>query len=280
MAGLRDMFRRSFGGRQPEEALMDFKEKLHVQINAFKDDPENQARLQSTMRSIITPLQYFNSLMVRPNMDDNQKMRELAKKYGINKVELKRVFKVALEFEEKVQNYFKNRGEVEQLVITLRKVVNVLDEQILTDIIDAMDYNVDYGKIEKAYLDYQSTLQKAYNSEGLNRDLQGIMGGLISNFKNAFQTSAQAPKTKASDKHAEVRMMEPELQSLYDHYREEGFEHDESMKMINEKKDLDALPRKFLEAYRTLRQEGHSHTEAIEYVRDLANKSGTQDSDT
>lgn len=280
MAGLREMLRRAFGGRQPEEALADFKEKLHTQINEFKDSPESQARMQRTLQSVITPLQYFNAYMVRPSIEDNQKMRDLAKHYGVNKVELKRVFKIALEFEEKIQSYFKNRDQIDQLVVTLRKVVNVLDEQILTDLIDAMDYNIDYNKIEKAYLDYQTTLQKAYNADGLNRDLQNIMGGLINNFKTAFTSSAQPPKTRPSDQHSEVRLMEPELQNLYDHYREEGFEHEESMRMVNEKKDVDNLPDAFLDAYRTLRQEGQSHAEAIEYVQGLASKATQQDSET
>lgn len=266
MANLRDMLRRAFGGRNPEDALIDFKEKLHAQINEFKDNPQSRARLQGYLRSILTPLQYFNAFMVRPNLNDNEKMRELARKYQINKVELKRVFKVALELEEKVQAYFSDGDQIDQLVVTLRKVINVLDEQIVTDIIDAMDYNIDLNKIENAYLDYQSKLQQAYNADGLNRDLQGIMGTVMSSLKNAF-TQPSTPRTKASDKRPEVRMLEPELQKLYDHFREEGYEHSEAMAMIQEKQDVESLSAELMETYRQLRREGKSHGEAMAQLR-------------
>lgn len=272
MAGLRDILRRAFGGRPPEEALAEFKEKLHAQINAFKDNPEGQMQLRNYLQSFVQPLQYFNMLVVRPSLGDNEKLRQMAQKYGVNKVELKRVFKISLELEEKVQHYFQDPASVEQLIVTLRKVVNVLDEQILTDVIEALDYHIDYNRIEKAYLDYQTTLQQAYNAEGLNRDLQGILGGLFGNLKNVFAGAGQPPRQKPSDKHPEVRMLEPELQNLYDRQRQEGFSHDEAMAMVSEKRDLDALPEGYLEAYRTLRQEGRSHSDALEYVKNLAQR--------
>lgn len=278
MAGLRDILRRALGGRPPEEALAAFKEKMHGQINAFKDNPEGQAQLRSYLQSFLQPLQYFNMLVIRPALNDNDKMREMAQKYGVNKVELKRVFKIALELEEKVQRYFQNPESVDQLIITLRKVVNVLDEQILTDIIEALDYNIDYNRIEKAYLDYQTTLQQAYNAEGLNRDLQGILGDLFGNLKNVFATAGQPPRQKPSDKHAEVRMLEPELQNLYDRQRQEGFSHEEAMAMVTEKRDLDALPKDYLEAYRTLRQEGRPHADALAYVQNLAQRAAQDES--
>ncbi|MBF2055214.1 MAG: hypothetical protein IGS03_17325 [Candidatus Sericytochromatia bacterium] len=278
MAGLRDILRRAFGGRPPEEALAAFKEKMHDQINAFKDNPEGQAQLRSYLQSFLQPLQYFNMLVVRPALNDNDKMREMAQKYGVNKVELKRVFKIALELEDKVQRYFQNPESVDQLIITLRKVVNVLDEQILTDVIEALDYNIDYNRIEKAYLDYQTTLQQAYNVEGLNRDLQGILGGLFGNLKNVFATAGQTPRHKPSDKHAEVRMLEPELQNLYDRQRQEGFSHEEAMATVTEKRDLDALPKDYLEAYRTLRQEGRPHADALAYVQNLAQRAAQDES--
>jgi len=280
MANLRDMLRRFLGGRPPEEALAAFKEKLHDQINAFKDNPESRAQFRSYLESIITPVQYFNTLVVRPNLDNNDKLREMAQRYGINKVELKRMLKISLELEDKVQHYFRDGDHLEHLIITLRKVVNVLDEQVLTDIIEAMDYNIDYGRIEKAYLDYQSTLQKAYNSEGLSRDLQGIMGGLIGNLKNVLSGTHQASRSKPSDKRPEIRMLEPDLQNLYDRYREEDFGHDEAMAMVQEKQELDQLSESYREAYRTLRQEGQGHQDALEYVKNLAQRASQSDSET
>ena len=279
MANLRDMIRRALNGRSPEDALAEFKEKLHAQINDFKDDPASRARLQQYLRSVLTPLQYFNAFVVKPNLNDNDRLREMAKRYNVNKVELKRVLKVALELEEKVQGYFEDNDRVDQLVITLRKVINVLDEQILTDLIDAMDYNIDYGKIEKAYLDYQSTLQKAYNVDGLNRDLQGIMGTVMNNLKNAFTQGTQQTRSKPSDRQPEVRMLDPQLQNLYNHFREEGYDHNESMDMVNERRDVDGLKNEFLEAYRTLRQEGKSHQDAMHYVQSLQDKASSSEAD-
>ncbi|MGV3524635.1 MAG: hypothetical protein ACO1RX_10430 [Candidatus Sericytochromatia bacterium] len=279
MAGIRDMIRRALGGRPPEEALIEFKEKLHAQINDFKDNPESRAQLQRMLQSVLRPLQYFNTFVVRPHLADNERLRHLAQQYNVNKVELKRVLKVSLELEEKIQTYFKDREQVEQLVVTLRKVVNVLDEQVITDIINAVDDNVDYSKIERAYLDYQSTLQKAYNADGLNRDLQGIVGGVLNGLKNAFGNAPQRVRTRPSDQQPEARMLEPELQSLYDRYREEGFEHAEAMRFVTEKRELDSLPPQFLEAYQTLRKEGQAHDEALAYARTLANKAQDKGSD-
>lgn len=276
MAGLRDVLKRAFGGQQPEVALAEFKERIHSQINDFKDNPESRGQLQKMLQGVLNPLKQFNLFVVRPALNDNERLRAMAQRYGVNKVELKRIFKTSLEFEEKLQGYFKDRDQVDQLVITLRKVVNVLDEEIITGLIDAMDYNIDYGKIEKAYLDYQSTLQKAYNVEGLNRDLQGLIGTVMGNLKNAF-SSPQRSVSKPSDRQADARMLEPELQNLYDRYRSEGFTHDESMRVVEEKRDLDSLPKAFHDAYRTFRQEGRSHTDALDYARSLADKAKEQE---
>lgn len=274
MAGLKDMIRRFLGGRNPEEALTEFKEKLHQSINEFKSNPESRQKLQRQLQSMVMPVKYFNSTVVRPHLENKEQLKELAKQMGINKVELKRVFKVSLELEEKMSQYFGDELDVEQMAVTLRKVVNVLDEQVVTDLIDAMDYNIDFGKIERAQLDYQEAIQKAYNMEGLNRDLNGILGSLFGNMRTVFNPSSQtAPKGKPSDQHAEVRMMEPEYQNAYDHFREEGYSHTEAMTFVKEKQDLDALPQAFWEAYRVLRQEGRSHDEAISYARSLADKS-------
>lgn len=274
MAGLKDMLKRVLGGRNPEEALAEFKEKLHQSINEFKSNPDSRQKLQRQLQSMVMPVKYFNSTVVRPQLENKEGLKELAKQMGINRVELKRVFKVSLELEEKMAQYFGDELDVEQMAVTLRKVVNVLDEQVVTDLIDAMDYNIDFGKIERAQLDYQEAIQKAYNVDGLNRDLNGILGSLFGNMRNAFSQSSQAvPKGKASDQHPEVRMMEPEYQNAYDHYREEGYSHGESMAFVKEKQDLAALPQAFLEAYRVLRQEGRSHDEAISYARSLADKS-------
>jgi len=274
VAGLKDMIRRFLGGRNPEEALAEFKEKLHQSINEFKSNPDSRQKLQRQLQSMVMPVRYFNSTVVRPQLENKEGLKELAKQMGINKVELKRVFKVSLELEEKMAQYFGDELDVEQMAVTLRKVVNVLDEQVVTDLIEAMDYNIDFGKIERAQLDYQEAIQKAYNVDGLNRDLNGILGSLFGNLRNVINPSSQAaPKGKASDQHAEVRMMEPEYQNAYDHFREEGYSHAESMAFVQEKQDLAALPQAFLEAYRVLRQEGRSHDEAISYARSLADKS-------
>lgn len=277
MAGLRDILRRAFGGRQPEAALAEFKEKLHSQINDFKDNPETRQQLKRTLQSILTPLKQFNAFVVIPALGDNEKLRGMAQKYNVNKVELKRMLKTSLELEEKVQRYFQDGDQVDQLVVTLRKVVNVLDEEIITGFIDALDYNIDYGKIEKAYLDYQTNLMKAYNSDGLNRDLQGLMGTVMGNLKNVFSGGQQrVTKTKHSDREVDAKMLEPELQNLYNRYREEGFAHDEAMRVVAEKRDLDGLPAAFLDAYRTLRREGRDHDDAMAYARTLADKSKEQ----
>lgn len=274
MAGLKDMIRRFLGGRNPEEALAEFKEKLHHSINEFKTNPDSRQKLQRQLQSMVMPVRYFNSAVVRPQLENKEGLKELAKQMGINKVELKRVFKVSLELEEKMTQYFGDELDVEQMAVTLRKVVNVLDEQVVADLIEAMDYNIDFGKIERAQLDYQEAIQKAYNVDGLNRDLNGILGNLFGNLRNVIHPSPQtAPKGKASDQHAEVRMMEPEYQNAYDHFREEGYSHVEAMAFVQEKQDLAALPQAFLEAYRVLRQEGRSHDEAISYARSLADKS-------
>lgn len=268
MAGLRDMIRRALGGQNPEAALAAFKEKLHAQINDFKDNPHSRARLKQTLNSILRPLQYANSFVIRPSLADNQKMREMAQKYGINKVELKRIFKTSVELEDKLQRYFKDDDQADQLIVTLRKVINVLDEQVLAEMVDALDYHIDYGKIEKAYLDYQTNIQRAYNIEGLNAELKNIMGGLFSNFKDAFQNNKVVSKTRPSDQEPEARMLEPELQTLYDRFREEGFSHQESMDQVTEKQDLDRLSESERELYRTRRQQGLSHSESIQKMKD------------
>jgi AraC-like DNA-binding protein len=278
VAGLKDMLRRVLGGRNPEEALAEFKEKLHQSINEFKDSPESRQRLQRTLQSIVMPVRYFNGSIVRPHLENKESLKELAQQVGMNKVELKRVFKLSLELEEKLTQYFGDELDVEQLAVTLRKVINVLDEQVLTDLIDAMDYNINFDKIERAQLDYQEAIQKAYNVDGLNRELNGILGSLLGNMRNVFSNKqSPAAKSKPSDQHTEVKMMEPQYQNTYDHYREEGYEHDEAMRFVQEKQDLDALPAAYLDAYRVFRQEGRNHEDAIEYVRSLADKSNQGD---
>ncbi len=272
MAGLRDMIRRALGGQNPEAALAAFKEKLHNQINDFKDNPESRERLKQTLSSVLRPLQYANAFVIRPSLADNQKMREMAQKYGINKVELKRIFKTSVELEEKLQRYFKDSDQADQLIVTLRKVINVLDEQVLAEMVDALDYHIDYGKIEKAYLDYQTNIQRAYNIEGLNSELKNIMGGLFSNFKNAFQNNATVPKTKASDQQPEARMLAPDLQAVYDRFRDEGFNHEEAMEQVHEKQDLDQLSENELDAYRKVRQQGLNHKEAISKLNNESSK--------
>lgn len=271
MGGLRDMLRKAFG-RDPEAALAEFKEKLHLQINDFKDNPETRTQLRRMLQSVVTPLRQFNLFVVNPALNNNERLKAMAKRYGVNKIELKRMLKTSLELEEKLQKYFKDSDEIDQLVLTLRKVVNVLDEDVVTGFIDAMDYNIDYGKIEKAYLDYQHNLQKAYNAEGLNRDLQGLIGQVLNNLKGAFNNTQKPVKTKASDRQADARMLEPELQILYDRYRDEGFTHDEAMRVVGEKRDLDGLPEELMEAYRSQRREGQDHDEALAYARVLAAK--------
>lgn len=266
MGGLRDVLRRAFDGRSPEEALADFKEKLHAQINEFRENPETHSRLQTILQSILRPLQQFNLFIVRPALNDNDRLKTLAQRYGVNKIELKRVLKTSLELEATLQSYFKDPSQMDQLVVTLRKVVNVIDEDVVTGLIDAIDYNIDYGKIEKAYLDYQSSLQKAYNVDGLNRDLKDLLGNVSNNLKNAFGHSQKTTKGKASDRQLDAKMLEPELQNLYNRYREEGFTHEESMRVVQEKSDLDGLPAKLMDAYRAERREGRSHGDAFERV--------------
>lgn len=267
MGGLRDILRRAFGNRSPEVALAEFKEKLHHQINTFKDSPESRAKLQEILHSVLNPLQYFNALVVRPSLEDPERLKALAKRYGVNKVELKRVFKLSLEFEEQVQRYFQDRDQVEQLIISLRKIVNVLDEQLITEIIDAMDYHIDYGKIEKAYLDYQFNLQKAYNIEGLNQELKGIVGSFLGNLKSALTGAAAQQRIKPSDQQPQAKMLEPELQNIYDRFRQEGFSHDEAMQQVKEKQDFDSLVGESLEIYHRVRREGRSHTDAMLVVQ-------------
>ena len=147
MAGLRDILKRAFGGVQPEIALAQFKERLHNQINDFKDNPESRAQLQKMLQSILQPLRQFNLFIVQPALNDNERLKSMAKQYNVNKIELKRVFKTAIELEEKIHSYFKDRDQVDQLVVTLRKVVNVLDEEIISELINSIDYNIDYGNI-------------------------------------------------------------------------------------------------------------------------------------
>lgn len=274
MAGLKDMLRRALGGRNPEEVLAEFKEKLHQSINEFRNNPESRQKLQRTLQSIVMPVRYFNLSIVRPHLEDREALKRLAQQLGMNKVELKRVFKLSLELEEKLGQYFGNELDIDQLTVTLRKAVNTLDEQILTDIIDAMDHNIDFGKIERAQLDYQEAIQKAYNVDGLNRELNGILSSFLGGMREALaRQQGQSVKSKPSDRHTEVKMLEPQYQSAYDHYREEGYSHEEAMTFVNEARDLDALPKEYLDAYRVLRQEGRSHAEAVSYIRSLADKS-------
>lgn len=269
MGGLRDVLRRAFDGRSPEEALADFKEKLHAQINEFRENPETHSRLQTILQSILRPLQQFNLFIVRPALNDKERLKAMASRYGVNKIELKRVLKTSLELEETLKSYFKDPSQMDQLVVTLRKVVNVIDEDVVTGFIDAIDYNIDYGKIEKAYLDYQSSMQKAYNVDGLNRDLKELLGNVSNNLKNAFGQGQKPAKGKASDRQLDAKMLEPELQNLYNRYREEGFTHEESMRVVQEKSDLDGLSAKLMDAYRAERREGRNHSEAFERVKAL-----------
>lgn len=273
MASLKDMLRRALGGRNPEEVLAEFKEKLHQSINTLRNNPESQQKLQRILQSIIMPVRYFNFHVVRPHLENREALKALAHQLGMNKVELKRIFKLSLELEEKLSQYFGNALEVEALTVTLRKIVNALDEQMLTDLIDAMDHNIDFSKIERAQLDYQEAIQKAYNMEGLNREINGILGSFFNSVREALTRQERPPvKAKPSDRHAEVKMLDPHYQNAYDHYREEGYSHEEAMGFIREAQDVQALPQEYLDAYRILRQEGQSHAEAIQYIRNLADK--------
>lgn len=267
MGGMRDMLKRALGGRSPEEALADFKERLHTQLNEMRENPETHQRLKQVLQSILRPLQQFNTFVVRPTLSDSERLKALAKRCGVHKIELKRVLKTSLELEDTLLSYFKDPAQIDQLTISLRKVINVIDEDVVTHLIDAIDYNIDYGKIEKAYLDYQDNLQKAYNVDGLNRDLQGLFGGVLQNLRNAFSNGQKPAKAKASDRQLDAKMLEPELQNLYNRYREEGFTHEESMRVVQEKQDLDGLPAQLMESYRSQRREGRSHTEAFDAVR-------------
>lgn len=271
MAHFRDMIRRALNGRSPEEFVVETKERLHTMVNTFKDSPEAQDKARRYLQSVVFPLRYLNTFIIRPNLDDNEKLRALAQQYDVNKVELKRVMKAALELEEGINQYLGEDIHFDQLAITLRKVINVLDEQIITDLIEAMDHHINYGKIEKAYLTYQENLQKAYNAEGLNRDLQGILGQLVNGFKNALTQTGS--KVRPSDRQSEIKMLDPQWQNAYDHYCAEGYTHEEAMAFIQERRDLSELSPSFLEAYRVLRQEGRPHAEALEYARSLAAKS-------
>ncbi|PIQ23533.1 hypothetical protein COW36_13750 [bacterium (Candidatus Blackallbacteria) CG17_big_fil_post_rev_8_21_14_2_50_48_46] len=274
MAGLKDMLRRVLGGRNPEEALAEFKEKLHHSINEFKNNPESRQKLQRNLQSIVMPVRYFNATIVRPHLENKEQLKSLAQQLNMHKIELKRVFKLSLELEEKLGQYFGNELDVEQLAVTLRKVVNVLDEQILSDVIEVVDHNIDFGKIERAQLDYQEAVQKAYNVDGLNRELNGILGSFLGNMRDVFSGQQKATtKPRPSDRQTEVKMLEPQYQNTYDHYREEGYSHDESMAFVKEKQDLDSLPQEYLDAYRVLRQEGRAHDESIDYIRSLTHKS-------
>jgi hypothetical protein len=220
------------------------------------------------------PVRYFNLTFVRPHLEDPEALKKLAEQAGIHKIELKRILKLSLELEEKLGQYFGNEVDIEQLAVTLRKVINALDEQMLTDIIDAVDHHIDFNKIERAQIDYQEALQKAYNTEGLNRELNGILGSFFSNMRSVFKEQpSPSTQPRASDRETEVKMLEPQYQNAYDHYREEGYTHEEAMVFVKETQEVHALPQNYLEAYRVLRQEGKTHDETIFYIRNLAEKS-------
>lgn len=276
MSSLKDLLKKALGGRTPEVALAEFKEKMHHAINHFHQDPASQTQVKQYLSSILRPLNYFNMFVVRPHMANPDKLKALAHKYRMNKIELKRFFKIALELEERLKRYFGDDLNFDQLVITLRKVINVLDEQLLVDLIDAIDYNIDFGKIEKAYLTYQDSLQKAYNTEGLKHDLQSVIGSFMSSFKRSLDPNKTS--YRASDKAPETRMLPPNLQNTYDHYREEGYTHEEAMAFVKEKEETDALTEAELVEYRTLRESGKDHRQAIIALQ-VAQKSASQDTD-
>lgn len=268
MAGIRKMIEQMLNGYSPEEGIRQFKERLHRLLNAFKEDPESRAQLRQYLQSIYRPLQYFNAAVVRPQLADPARLKATAKQYQLNKIELKRIYKTLLELELRIQKFYADESEVDRLVVMLRKVINTFDEQLITDLLDAVDYHVDYAKIEKAYLDYQHTLHKAFNGAGLNQEVKAIFSVFVENFKNALQGKTRAQRTaRASDEHSEVRMMEPSLQSFYDRYRAEGFSHEEAMKHVAEKEALDQLSVDELEAYRSLRRGGKTHDQAIQTLR-------------
>ncbi len=268
MAGIRKMLEQMLNGFSPEEAIRQFKEKLHNALNHFKDDPQSRLQLKQYLRSVYRPLQYFNASVVRPQLANPERLKSTARQYGLNKIELKRIYKTALELELRIQKFYEDENEVDRLIVMLRKVINTFDEQMLSDILDAVDYHVDYGKIERAYLDYQSSMEKAFNAAALNREIKNILNVFGNNFKDALQgKSRQRRPARASDGQSEVKMMDPALQSFYDRYRSEGFSHDEAMKYVNEKSDLDSLSVEQLEAYRSLRRKsGKNHAEAMKQL--------------
>lgn len=268
MAGIRKMIERMLNGYSPEEGIRQFKENLHRVLNAFKEDPQSREQLRHYLRGIYRPLQYLNASVVRPQLADGERLKATAKQYQLNKIELKRIYKTLLELELSIQKFYEDETEIDRLVVMLRKVINTFDEQLVSDLLDALDYHVDYDKIEKAYLDYQHTLQKAFNGQGLNQEVKAIFSVFADNFKNALQgkTRAQRPP-RASDARTDVKMMDPALQSFYDRYRAEGFSHEESMVHVAEKEDLDQLSIESLETYRHLRRSGQSHAEAMVELR-------------
>lgn len=268
MAGIRKMIEHMLNGYSPEEAIRQFKEKMHRLLNAFKDDPESRTQLRHALRSIYRPLQYFNGAVVRPQLADREKLKAAAKQYQLNKIELKRIYKTLLELELRIQKFYEDESEIDRLVVMLRKVINTLDEQLISDLLDAVDYHIDYAKIEKAYLDYQHTMQKAFNAAGLNQEVKAIFAVFAENFSNALQgKSRQRRAPRASDSHSEIRMMDPALQSFYDRYRAEGFSHEEAMEHVREKEELDQLSVDALESYRSLRRAGKNHADAIQDLK-------------
>lgn len=271
MAGLRDMFQRAFGGQSPEEALTNLKERLHQSLNEFKDDAATQEKVRQNLQSIKTPLRYFNLFVVRPHLDEPERLKALAQRYQINKIDMKRLFKTALELEDSLEQYFGDTMDFDQLVIVLRRVLNLFDEQLVVDALDAFDSNIDYSKIEKAYLDYQDKLSGAYNVMGLNRDLKNVVDQFVSGFRNVVSTPHKI-KTRPSDQDTTIKMLPVEFQRIYDHYIEEGYTHEEANLYVRERQDLAELNEELLEAYRVLRQEGRSHADAIAYIRNLKDK--------
>ena len=264
MAGIRKMIERMLNGYSPEEGIRQFKENVHRVLNAFKEDPQSRGQLRQYLRSIYRPLQYFNASVVRPQLADGERLKATARQYQLNKIELKRIYKTLLELELRIQKFYEDETEVDRLVVMLRKVINTFDEQLVADLLDAVDYHVDYDKIEKAYLDYQHTLQKAFNGQGLNQEVKAIFSIFADNFKNALQGKTRTQRApRASDERTDVKMMDPALQSFYDRYRSEGFSHEEAMGHVAEKEDLDQLSMEALESYRQLRRSGKSHAEAM-----------------
>lgn len=272
MSGLRDMFRKSWGERSPEEVVAAFKERLHDTLNNFKDDPTSKERLRKILSSIKMPLAYFNNFIAKPKLADSNSLKQLAQQYNVPKRELKRVLRASIELEDNVNQYFGNNLELDQLVITLRKTINAIDEQIISDIIDAFERNIEQDKLERAMIEYQDKVQKYFNSTGLNRDIQNIMEQFISNVKTSFSSTQHKSKSRHSDRQPEIKMLDLDLQRIYNHYREEGYTHEESMDFVEERKDTDSLSEQLLEAYRVLRREGNTHKEAMKYVNNLNQK--------